>query len=193
MHATRATPTVRFYFDFVDPLSYLLELELERAEAEGRARVEAIGFELRPPPAPLTELSDPLWAPRWREARRRAPDGARLEPPRLVPWTRKALELHAFARERGLEREARRALFAAHFAEGRDIGRVDVLVEVARALGFDRTEAKVTLDVDRYRDEVEAARRRAEELGVTDVPALGMGERLVRGFPGPGDLGTLLG
>jgi predicted DsbA family dithiol-disulfide isomerase len=182
-------PAVRIYFDFVDPLCYLLSLEL----AEGALPIEWTGFELRPPPAPLTAVDDPAWAERWRAARARAGDSpATLRPPRLVPWTRKAHELHAFASARDLGDRVRAAIFEAYFDAGRDIGRVDVLVDVAAAAGIDRTEAKAVLDVDRHGAEVAAARAEAVELGVDDVPTLHIDGRLERGFPDPVLIGTLL-
>ena len=44
----------RFHFDFVDPLSYLQEIELGRLDPAIGGRVERTGFELVPPPAPLS-------------------------------------------------------------------------------------------------------------------------------------------
>jgi predicted DsbA family dithiol-disulfide isomerase len=182
-------PPVRIWFDFVDPLSFLLSREL----AASGARVAWAGFELRPPPAPLTTAADPLWAERWREATARAERaGVELRPPRLVPWTRKAHELHTFAAARDLADPVRASIFEAYFLDGRDIGRVDVLVDVAVAAGIDRTEAKAVLDVDRHEADVSAARAEAEALGVDDVPTVFVDGELERGFPDPGRLGTLL-
>jgi len=182
-------PPVRIWFDFVDPLSYLLFRELSGSAPA----LDWTGFELRPPPASLTAVDDPLWAERWHEARARAEAaGLALRPPRLVPWTRKAHELMAFAGTRGIADPIRAAIFEAYFAEGRDIGRVDVLVDVAVAAAIDRAEIKAVLDVDRHEPEVAAARAEAEALGVDDVPALLIGGELERGFPDPRRLGTLL-
>jgi predicted DsbA family dithiol-disulfide isomerase len=147
---------VRFYFDFVDPLSYLQEIELAGLGAVGS--IEPIGFELAPPPAPLTSVADERWQRRYAEARTLpAADGVTLAPPPLVPWTRKAHELHLLARESGRADEVRRAIFEAYFGRGEDIGRVDRLVEVAAGLGLDRTTVKAALDVDRFDEEVAQA------------------------------------
>jgi predicted DsbA family dithiol-disulfide isomerase len=180
---------VRIWFDFVDPLSFLLSRELSGSGAP----LVWTGFELRPPPSPLTAVDDPLWAGRWRDARARAEQsGVELRPPRLVPWTRKAHELHAFASARDLADPVRASIFEAYFGDGRDIGRVDVLVDIAVAAGIDRTEAKAVLDVDRHEADVAAARAEAEALGVVDVPTVFVDGELERGFPDPGRLGTLL-
>ncbi len=187
-------PVARFYFDFVDPLSYLTEIELRALGPSVANGVERVGFELVPPPAPLTGLDDPRWAARWAEARPiAAAAGVRLEPPRLVPWTRKAHELHLHAHEHGRAADVRLAIFSAYFERGDDIGRVDRLVEIAAALGLDAAVARTVLGVDRHEPEVVAARGAAAAAGVVDVPTISLRGKLVRGFHNRGDLGTLLG
>jgi len=186
------TADTRFYFDFVDPLSYVVELALLELEAHGETRVERIGYELRPPPAPLTDISNPIWTPLWDAARRALPT-ARFDPPALVPWTRKAHELHVLAASRGAAAEVRRGIFEAHFREGRDMGRIDELLRVAVAAGLDRTETKAALDVGAHEEALIEARRVAAALGVADVPALLVRGKLVQGFHNLTDLSTLVG
>jgi predicted DsbA family dithiol-disulfide isomerase len=118
--------------------------------------------------------------------------GLRLTPPRLVPWTRKAHELHAHAARHGVSDEVRLAVFDAFFSEGKDIGRVDVLVDIGAGAGLERLETKAVLDVDRHETDVASLRREAQELGVDDVPCYLAGSRLVRGFPDPAHLHTFL-
>lgn len=183
---------IRFFFDFVDPLSWLVERALVDLEGAGGARVRRVGLELRPPPAALTRPTDPLWAGRWATARGAAPQ-VRLEPPAVVPWTRKAHELHAFASGREAGAAVRRGIFEAYFERGTDIGRVDALVEIAAAAGLDRTETKAGLDVDAHLEAVLEAGRAAAAVGVADLPALLVDGRLVQGFPNLRDLSTLLG
>jgi predicted DsbA family dithiol-disulfide isomerase len=180
-----------FYFDFVDPLSYLQELELQGLAVP--SAFESIGFELAPPPAPLTSIDDERWQRRYAEARTLpAAAGIALAPPPLVPWTRKAHELHALARASGRADEVRRGIFEAYFGRGEDIGRVDRLVEIATSLGFDRTAVKAALDVDRYDEEVAKARRIAVETGIVDTPSIALPAGILRGFHNRDALGSLL-
>jgi predicted DsbA family dithiol-disulfide isomerase len=180
-------PLPRVWFDFVDPLSYLLDLESPRG-------VEWAGLELVPPPAPLGTIDDPFWAERLEAARRPAHmSGVVLEPPTLVPWTRKAHELHLHAREHGKGDEVRRAIFVAYFERGEDIGRIDRLVGIAASVGLDASAARTVLGVDRHEEDVALARAAAAAAGVDDVPTIEVSGRLVRGFHNREDLGTLLG
>lgn len=184
------------YFDFVDPISYLLENELREAEAELHLEVARVGVEINPPPYPVGSPNDSLWESRWDEAAAITDQlGGSLATPTLVPWSRKAHELMEHARETAGEHlpELRDAVFRAYFDEGRDIGRVDVLVELADAVGLDRTEAKAVLDVDRFGDAVALRREEAVEAGLRVIPTLTTGDRRFEGFHNRTSLSTFLG
>lgn len=192
---TDTKPTI--FYDFVDPLSYLLVRELGELAGEG-ARLEDLvtwhPLELRPPPTPLVALDDESLAERWSQARGLAGRlGVAFAPPELVPWTRKAHELVIYAAEHGVADEARRRLFDAYLLTGDDIGRVDVLVGIAVDLGLDRTESKAVLDVDRHEAYVARLRGEAEAQGVIVTPTLAYGDQRLEGFHNRDGIGTLLG
>lgn len=174
----------RFYFDFVDPLSYLVELELRDAERTLGVDVPRVPFELRPPPTPMLDPAAEAWRTRWDTAVRLAEAReARLpDTPALIPWTRKAHELVLIAEEQDLASRVRQVLFERVFDARADIGRIDVLVAIAVELGMDGTETKATLDVDRHAPTVERARDTAEAEGVRAPPTLVFAGRKLEGF-----------
>lgn len=180
---------VRLHHDYVDPASYLVHSILRGMEVE----IEPRALELRPPPDPLIDPRDRQWRSYLAEMEDRADElGVPLRPPPLVPWTRKAHELALHAREKGCGAEMEGRIYDAYFAEGRDIGRVDVLVDVAVSVGLDATETKATLDVDRYEDRVGNARRDALATGVRGVPTLVLGDRTLEGFHPEEEIRTFL-
>lgn len=160
------------YFDFIDPVSHLVSRMADRAGVA--AAIEWRGFELRPPPQPMIDPGSAEWRARQTIAASHAerPEDGGPSPPPIIPWTRKAHELSEFARERDCLYAVRCALFRAHFVDHIDIGRIDLLLEIARGAGLDRSEAKAVLDVDRYTATVISHRRDALEDGVRDVPVL---------------------
>jgi predicted DsbA family dithiol-disulfide isomerase len=184
----------RLYFDYVDPISYLVEVELAAATGAGDlTEPERIPLELRPPPAPLLDPEAPWWRERWQAAVAAGGSGGgvALAEPSILPWTRKAHELVAHARAAGVGPQAHRAVFEAMFGRGEDIGRIDVLVGIAETLGLDPTETKAVLDVDRYAQDVAALSAEAAS-SVGEPPALSFGGRVLRGFHNRDALRTFL-
>ncbi len=184
---------IRFFFDAVDPLSFAMHHALGTEEEQRDVRAVRIPIESYPADAPLTDTQDPFWRTRWSEGRRLAEEmDFSLVRPDLVPRSRKAHELLLHAKASELERPALDAIFAAYFLEGRDIGRIDVLVDIATSLGMDLTESKAVLDVDRYDADILRARQEAIEAGVTSAPALVARTGTLRGFHNQAAIGTLL-
>lgn len=174
---------VRLYIDYVDPGSWVVDRRLAAVAREGEVLVERLPFEVRPPPDRQLNAADPAWLDYWAAmAREAGADGLELRSPDRVPWTRKAHELALHARERDRFEAVHDGLYRAFLAEGRDLGRVDVLVAVARDAGLDHSETKAVLDVDRYADAVERVRREALELGVRGVPTLVVDDRVLEGI-----------
>jgi predicted DsbA family dithiol-disulfide isomerase len=176
---------VQFFYDYVDPGSYLIERMLAEIEAGPGASVERVPFEVTPPPHPLVDPRSEEWRRFWDGARgMAAEEELSLAEPRIVPWTRKAHELALHAREVGSFDLIHRELFATFLLEGRDLGRVDVLLDVATRHGLDRTATKAVLDVDRHTGAVSDARVRAERMGVRGVPTLLSEHGRLEGFRG---------
>ena len=73
------------------------------------------------------------------------------------------------------------ALFRAYFVAGRNIARVDTLVEVAQQIGLDGDQGRKVLESGRFKDAVDADWQRSVNLGVTGVPTFLVGDRAVVG------------
>jgi len=166
-----AVPVVVFS-DFACPFSYVTEAALRRMEAAGEVQATHLAWELYPAPAPLPAAD----AAGWMGALRPLADELGLPLRTPVPArTRKAHEAAAFAASKGVGPAMREALFAAHFAQGLDIGRIDVLVEIGARLGLDASELKVVLDVDGLAARVEAELEAGRGAGVEGVPTIVVG------------------
>jgi predicted DsbA family dithiol-disulfide isomerase len=90
-----------------------------------------------------------------------------------MPRTPNTLLVHRLillAEEQGKEDALIRLLFRALFEEGRDVGRIDVLTEVAGQAGLDRAEVGTFLQGDRLAAEVHEAQAQAQRLGIRGVP-----------------------
>lgn len=172
--------SVTVFTDYVCPFSYLVSFGIERVASQLGFRVDWRAFELRPAPLPpQASLSEAEWSVVSELA---ALAGIPLQRPASQPRTRKAHEATKYAATVGLEAQLKRAIFAAHFRDSRDIGRIDVLVEVAEALGVDRTAIRVALDVDAHAEDVVADAVLAQRLEIEGTPAFVAGEDVCIGY-----------
>ncbi|ANF30761.1 disulfide bond formation protein DsbA [Leifsonia xyli] len=84
--------------------------------------------------------------------------------------TVKAHELLHFAKAHGKQLELSERLFRAYFVEGRHVGRIEDLADLAAEVGLDRAEAVAALESSQYLSDVRADQETAAEYGINGVP-----------------------
>jgi len=81
-----------------------------------------------------------------------------------------AHQLIHYAKAHGRQLEMTERLLAAYFEQGRHVGRVDDLADLAAELGFDRDDVVRSLRANEYLDAVRADQALAVEYGIQGVP-----------------------
>lgn len=160
----RSERALTVFADYVCPHSYHAAVDLGAIAGELGLEMEWRAYELTPAPLPTT-----------------------------MPRTRKAHEAAKFAATVAKGAAMHHAIFDAFFEGGRDIGRIDVLVEIGAALGIDRTELKVVLDVDSFTEAVMADRALAVRLEIDGTPAYMVDDDVRIGYMSPAHLRDWLG
>lgn len=84
--------------------------------------------------------------------------------------TVKAHELIHFAKAHGKQLEMTERLMSAYFVEGRHVGRIDELAEMAAEVGLDARAARDALDNDEYLPAVRQDQAQAQAYGINGVP-----------------------
>lgn len=84
--------------------------------------------------------------------------------------TVKAHQLLHYAKLRGRQLEMKERLLAAYFEEGRHVGRVEDLADLAAELGFDRDDVIRSLEADEHLADVREDQAVAQEFGIQGVP-----------------------
>lgn len=82
----------------------------------------------------------------------------------------KGHQLIRWAKEQGRQLDMVERILAAHFEEGRHVGRDEDLADLAAEIGLDRADALAALQDERYVDDVQADEARARALGIQGVP-----------------------
>jgi predicted DsbA family dithiol-disulfide isomerase len=144
-------------------------------------------FELRPEPHETLRPEGDYLQRAWRQSvypiARRMGVPISLPPVSPQPHTHLAFEGYQFAREHGKGNEYNHRVLTAFFVEGKDIGDIDVLTDLAGEVGLDGRVFGEALRSRRYREAHRRALRHAyEEAGVTGVPMFVIGDRVLTGL-----------
>ena len=84
--------------------------------------------------------------------------------------SRLAQELAKWAETQGKGDEFHEAVFRAYFVEGRNIGKVDELADLAKSVGLSEQEAKKVLQLRTFRKAVDSDWSQARAMGISAVP-----------------------
>ncbi len=95
--------------------------------------------------------------------------------------SRLAQELAKWAETKGKGDDIHGLLFRAFFVELKNIGKKEVLVEIARTIGLPGDEAMEILESRAFKDAVDADWRRCRELGIDGVPTFIAGRFMLVG------------
>jgi predicted DsbA family dithiol-disulfide isomerase len=79
-------------------------------------------------------------------------------------------QLIHYAKAHGRQLEMKERLLSAYFEEGRHVGRIPELADLAAEIGLDRDDVVRSLEAGEYRDAVRADIALAGELGIRGVP-----------------------
>lgn len=84
--------------------------------------------------------------------------------------TIKAHELLHYAKAQGRQLDMKERLLAAYFEEGRHVGRIDDLADLAEEIGLDRADVVEALKSEQFVPDVQADKDQAIAYGITGVP-----------------------
>ena len=95
--------------------------------------------------------------------------------------SRLAQELGKWAESEGRGEPFHDAVFRAYFVEGRNIGKIQELIDVASSVGLSGEKAREVLEARGFREAVDSDWSRARGMGVTAVPTFLLDQRFVVG------------
>ncbi len=96
--------------------------------------------------------------------------------------SRMAQELAKWAESKGRGDLFHETLFRAYFAEGKNIGKVEELVTLAKSMGLPEKEAKSVLESRTFKAPVDSDWSRSRALGITAVPTFVADHHEIVGF-----------
>ncbi len=182
------TVGVKVWSDYVCPYCMLAEGPLHEATHDLDVEIEWMPFELRPYPTPTLRPEDEYLPAVWSRsvypmARRMGVD-ITLPTVSPQPYTRLAFEGYQYAAEHGRAAAYTPRVLRAFFQENLDIGRLDVLADIACELRLDKAGFTRALTAGTYTAAHQEALRTAEAHRVRVAPTIIIGgHHRIEGVP----------
>jgi predicted DsbA family dithiol-disulfide isomerase len=178
------TLNLQVFSDYVCPYCYLGAFPLKNAAAKTGAQIVWRAYQLQSSGPSKFAPDDARRNEEWRNSvyPLAAQLGVEIHQPSQAPLTRLAHEAAAWARSQGRFDQFHEAVFRAHFVEGKDIGVITTLKEIAWRVGLNPIELEQSLDERRTAEEVDEDLLIAETYGVTVAPSLVISGFLLQGI-----------
>jgi predicted DsbA family dithiol-disulfide isomerase len=107
--------------------------------------------------------------------------------------TVKAHELLHYAKSKGRQLDMKERLLKAYFVDGRHVGRIEDLADLAAEIGLDRAEVVTVLTENTYLTDVKADVAQAQSYGINGVPFFVFDEKFgVSGAQDPATFANVL-
>ena len=156
---------------------------VDRLSKEFDLQVEWLGFEIHPetPPegTPLTAMFPGVDAEAMagRLNSMGEPYDIIFRKIERIANSRPALEAGEFAKQQSRFDQFHHAVFQAYFDQGRDIGSIEVLTEIAGNAGLDAAALQRALRTGTYRQKIKAVKDEAARINVTAAPTFIINDR----------------
>ncbi len=168
--------TVTVFSDYICPFCFIGKRRADKLAEELAVQPVWKGYEIHPevPPEgiPLSRFAPEMISGLEARVGALAEEiGLEMRMPELLSNSRLALLGGEFAREAGKAHEYHEAVFRAYFQEGKDIGNINVLVEIAGATALDGMFFKKAIESAENAHLLDASLNEARSLGLTGVPS----------------------
>ncbi|MFW5489789.1 MAG: DsbA family oxidoreductase [Desulfovibrio sp.] len=173
------TINLTIYSDSTCPFCYIGKGIIDQLKQEFPLQAEWLPYEVHPDIPPqgmlLADFAPELEAEEFfaQLNRRGEPMGIHFGVPSLLCNSRQSLEAGEFARAHGLYEAFHEAVFQAYFTHCRDIGKQDVILEIATEAQFDAPTLdalNTALDNGTYLPQLERIREMAKKARVRAAP-----------------------
>lgn len=179
---------IEVYSDYVCPYCFLAKQILDEVAQNQEVEIEWMPFELRPYPVPTLKPEDDYLPRVWKQSVYPLAKamGIPIQLPSVSPqpYTHLSFEGYQFAKAHNQAEAYNERVLKAFFQEDRNIGDIEVLVQLAEEIGLPAAEFKQSLIERRYKTIHQQALKHAyEELGITSVPTLVIDGQVLPGMP----------
>ncbi len=175
---------VTIYYDYICPFCYLGSKRIIELSKEFDLDIKWKGLEIHPEfPSKGKKRSKTLKSKSYADTiyAMADEDGIEIKLPGFATNSRLALEASEFAKTRDKFLDFHLALYKGYFVEGRNIGDVEIILDIGEKVGLNSIELKEILDNRKMFDKIENNKKDAEKNLILGVPTFVFGNFPVHG------------
>ena len=95
--------------------------------------------------------------------------------------SRDSLKVNEYAKIEGKFEAFHKAIFKAYLEDDKNIGNLDILLDIAEEIGLNREKTKAFIESSEAEDMVTSSKNEALRLGINSVPSFVINNNLIRG------------
>jgi predicted DsbA family dithiol-disulfide isomerase len=176
------------YSDYICPFCYIGYHRMEKLKEQLEFELEWRPFELHPEiPKKGAYLNQIPFPKQYLEMvfinvkRLAEEDGISVNFSEKLPNSQLALYIAEFARKKGKFDEFHKLVFESYWREGKDIGELSLLLDLAESVGLNRDDIKEYLRSDEPSSELKKYLLEVRNYEINGVPAFIIGKRIIFG------------
>ena len=176
------------YSDYICPFCYIGFHRIEKLKEKYELEVEWKPFELHPEIPKGGIVTEKLSFPTgylemvMANVQRLADeDGITFKLSKMLPNSQMALYISEFAKKNGKFDEFHKLVFDNYWKEGRDIGDLSLLLDLAESVGLDKNEIMDYIESDDPPNKLKEASFELGRCGINGVPTFFIGDEVVIG------------
>jgi len=176
------------YSDYICPFCYIGNYRIEKLKEKFELDIEWRPFEIHPETPKEGFFINNLPFPQGymemvfaNVARLAEEDGLILKFPDKLPNSRLALFISEFARKKRKFEEFHNLVFEAYWKEGKDIGDLSLLLNLAESIGLDKNEILSYIESEEPSSQLKDSLLELRKYGINGVPTFIIGDRMIVG------------
>lgn len=182
----RSRPKITVFSDYICPFCFIGKSRIDKLRREFEVDVEWRNIEIHPgiplEGIPRYKLDWQFYSQLWLNVERLAEEsGVEIKPPTFISNSSLALIASEYAKQEGKFELFHDTVFRAYWHEGRNIGNISVLLEIAERIGLDALGLRTYIRAGGWETSIDKNRRSAEEHLVSGVPTFIIGDDKVVG------------
>ena len=177
---------VTVFSDYICPFCFIGKSSIDKLQKEFDVDVEWKNMEIHPETpkngVSVSQIDPSFFKQMWENVERLAKQsGIKINPPPIMSNSNLAIISSEYARQENMFEAFHDAVFRAYWQEGKNIGDLKVIIEIAKTIGLDTSKLKEYIIEGAWKDNINKQSQSAQNHQVSGVPTFVIGKETIIG------------